>query len=768
MKRQNCIMRILVFSIFMGYILPVFPQYTIKGLLQGTEQTVLPYASVRLLRTDSTFVSGTVTDSLGCYHLNQVSSNDYLLAFSTIGYKPQIIPVTVRNANVTVSTVTLESDNVILGEVVVKGSSFIRKEGHVLVIPDKQQVKHANTGYDLLYNLMIPSIDVNKRTGEVTTFGGSVSLYINGEKADYRDVQSLRPRDIINVEYYDVPTGKYSGDIAAINYVTKQYRSGGYISLDGKQTIGYLAGDYNVGAKISHGNTSYSVWGGYNMKDVEGTHTEKYESIYFPDYEVRRNRLTGSADNRSNQQYAQFKVSNITKKHNLSAQVSLVRDDVPKESSNDQLAYSGHYSLNSHSAEQKKSESLQPSVSLFGNFKLRKNQELEFKVKGSYTQNDYLRTYVEDEQNSLSDVNEDMYTIEFSGKYTIKMKHQNSLNIALMHQHNISSSLYVGDYDSWQHLWSGESLLFLTYSQKWGRHLNLVFSPGMSMLNYRVHGNELQQYINPRLRLNLVYQPTKKHQIRTSFSIGNSTPQRSFLNDVDQTIDFLQIQRGNPDMGTVKFYRVGIVYGGLMGKFNLQGLLNYTGYIDNVFAQYFIEGDKLISTYRFGDNAHQLTANIGLSYRVTDNLRAKLSGNYMHAIVCGATPMTYNNVGGQLDVNYFWKDFSINLYGGMQTDYLDVWTLAYLKEPAVYGASVSWSHKGWYLEAGTENPFTKHARYKEHADYGIYKYNQIQTSRINQQTGYVKVAYTFDFGRKTSRDKNDVDRNINSAIMKVD
>ena len=83
MKRQNCIMRILVFSIFMGYILPVFPQYTIKGLLQGTEQTALPYASVRLLRTDSTFVSGTVTDSLGCYHLNQVSSNDYLLAFST-------------------------------------------------------------------------------------------------------------------------------------------------------------------------------------------------------------------------------------------------------------------------------------------------------------------------------------------------------------------------------------------------------------------------------------------------------------------------------------------------------------------------------------------------------------------------------------------------------------------------------------------------------------------------------------------------------------
>ena len=36
-----------------------------------------------------------------------------------------------------------------------------------------------------------------------------------------------------------------------------------------------------------------------------------------------------------------------------------------------------------------------------------------------------------------------------------------------------------------------------------------------------------------------------------------------------------------------------------------------------------------------------------------------------------------------------------------------------------------------------------------------------------KQTVYVKLAYTFDFGKKTSRDSNDVDRGINSAILKV-
>ena len=62
---------------------------------------------------------------------------------------------------------------------------------------------------------------------------------------------------------------------------------------------------------------------------------------------------------------------------------------------------------------------------------------------------------------------------------------------------------------------------------------------------------------------------------------------------------------------------------------------------------------------------------------------------------------------------------------------------------------------------------TKHNRYREYANFSIYNYSQIQTSRINQRTGYIKIAYTFDFGQKTSREKSDMDRNINSAIMKT-
>ena len=151
----------------------LYGQATIKGIVKNNANEPIAYLSVRLLSADSSYVAGTVTDTLGRYQFTNINSKyrSCLLAISGIGYKSQMIPIEVNIGVIEIPVVTLEEDNVMLGEVIVKGSSFIRKEGHVLVIPDKQQVKHANTGYDLLYNLMIPSIDVNKRTGEVTTFG---------------------------------------------------------------------------------------------------------------------------------------------------------------------------------------------------------------------------------------------------------------------------------------------------------------------------------------------------------------------------------------------------------------------------------------------------------------------------------------------------------------------------------------------------------------------------------------------------------------------
>lgn len=130
------------------------------------------------------------------FHNERNKKGEYILIANSIGYQTTSQNIILQEKQQQLVPIVLTNDNIMLNEVVIKGSSFMRQKDHVLIIPHKQQVKHAGTGYDLLYNLMIPNIHVDRSKGKVTTFGGDVTLYIDGRQVDYREIQSLRPKDI--------------------------------------------------------------------------------------------------------------------------------------------------------------------------------------------------------------------------------------------------------------------------------------------------------------------------------------------------------------------------------------------------------------------------------------------------------------------------------------------------------------------------------------------------------------------------------------------
>lgn len=68
---------------------------------------------------------------------------------------------------------------------IVSASYLTREDDHILAVPTKEQRKHAVTGYDLLSNLMIPGIYVNRSTGSVATPAGAATIYIDGREADF-------------------------------------------------------------------------------------------------------------------------------------------------------------------------------------------------------------------------------------------------------------------------------------------------------------------------------------------------------------------------------------------------------------------------------------------------------------------------------------------------------------------------------------------------------------------------------------------------------
>ena len=756
-------------GLFLVGILPfyAFAQHRVEGRVNDVEQKALPYASVRLLRADSTYVSGMTADSLGHYSFVDVASDEYLLSFNLLGYKPKCVSVSVRNTDVNVPVVSLESDDVLLSEVTVSGSSIIYKRDRTLIIPDMQQRKHAYSGYDLLYNLMIPGIDVDTRKGTVSNERGAVTVYINGVRADMREVQNLRPKDIEKVEYYDMPSGVYTGDIASLNYITKTYKAGGYIALDGEQTLGYTAGDYNVGAKLVKGKTSYTFFGGYNMSKHDGTEEEKNEVINFPDEAVHRDRSTENAFYKNNQQYAQFKVNYAEEKYNLFAQAALTRDDTPRSGRDEALRYSSDASQNVNASNWTEEENLKPSLCLDGLFYPTKAQRIHIRAMGSYSDNTYQRNYAEDERLSRTHVDEDYYSFNLLGVYGINLKNS-TLGASIMHDHHITSSTYTGDYDSWQHLWRGETIVYLSYMQhlmndKW----TFLLYPGISFLNYRLHSQALQRYWTFRTNSWIRYQPNKNHQFLGGFAMGNNQPDISSMNDMDQTVDFLQIKRGNPYLDNPVIQEFFFTYNAKLNPVNLKLNLWSTILKHNIRSAYFIEGDKLVNTFRSDATYRKWKAELSASCRISDNLRANGKLRYEKFEYPSIPGVETDNFFASLDMDYYFKSFTLRGWIKSTERTLDDSSLAITKSPCTYGFSLRYNASNWMAEIGTANPFNAHSHYREYLYTDVYQYNQVRTSRIYQQTGYIKLAYTFDFGKKTSKERNNVDRSINSAILKV-
>ena len=97
------------------------------------------------------------------------------------------------------------SKNVQLKEVVVAGDMAKREVDHIDCIPTPKQRKHAHSGFELIKNMMLAGVNVDIENGVITTPAGTATLYINGRKASVREITSLRPKDILHVEYYDMP-----------------------------------------------------------------------------------------------------------------------------------------------------------------------------------------------------------------------------------------------------------------------------------------------------------------------------------------------------------------------------------------------------------------------------------------------------------------------------------------------------------------------------------------------------------------------------------
>ena len=669
------------------------------------------------------------------------------------------------SANITVPDSTIQgSNNYVLNEIVVRAPYLSREADHIVALPTKEQRRHAISGYDLLRNLMIPGLDVNRSNGTVTSPAGTATLYIDGREATFREIQSIRPKDIAKVEYYDLPSGKYANDAAAINIVMKEVTAGGYTQLDAMQGVGFLNGEYNLISKYITGTKSINLWAGYSLENPHSSLAQT-ERFAFPT-PIERQTSYEHSGNREEEEYVQASISNRGK-----SMIWMIRGGVAWNQERHTIAHgSVNYGINSSiqpsiMSLRSKDRSLRPSLYFYGSNTLSQTLSLDYVVDGYYSRNHHDRDYMEQSQNFVNDVAEDYYYLKLNANLVKTLKHGNRLSFILYEFLRNSQSEYGSVNPYSQDLLSSETILFADYSQRVGRFFYDI-NPGISFLNYRLKGMKSIRHFTPRLQLRAAYAVRKGQQLQFAFALGNTYPRINTINDVEQRLDPIIVLRGNPKMDNSILLSPRLSYFMNVNKLTLQAGVSYYYQNHAIVSDYLVEGDNLISTFRDDAVYHKPSADISVSYKPTGHFNLNLSGAWERHIVTGTAPHhRLTSWTGSAEINYYVGDFAFGASLRTPTRNMIDYQIN-RKIDWRYQLSAMWNRGNWAVEVNANNLFLMKNRTIDELRTLAYSYRSNNWNRSFNQYATFKVAYSFSYGKKTNKTPSYEHKSSESAILK--
>lgn len=614
---------------------------------------------------------------------------------------------------------------------------------------------------------MIPGVSVERSTGSVTTTNGAATLYIDGREVDFREVQSLRPKDVSRVEYFDVPTGKYAKDAYAINIIMKPLNNGGYTQLDASQNVGYLYGDYNLISKFVTGTKSFNLWTGYSLENPKSS-MDKNETFIFPDYQLNRLQHYNNADNRQTEEYVQASISNRGRKYIWMLRGGMAWNASKNGVNNGMTEYwktAAAIKNGSILDINTRNKSYRPSVYFYGLHTFSNTKSLDYVFDGYYSRNDYDRLYNDDNVSFRSLVKEDYYYIKANANYSMAFSHRNRLTFSLYEFMRISDSEYIGTSAYNQNLHSSETILFADYSQRLGRFF-FDINPGLSFLTYRLEGMKSINHLTPRLQARATYRIDKVQQLQFMFALGNTYPRINTINNVEQQIDPIIILKGNSNMDNSILLNPRLSHTLNLNKFALQTGVSYFYQNHSIISDYYIRDGHLISTFRDDCIYHRPSVDISMTYKPSGSLNMKVSGQWVkHLVRGGAEHRNLSAFSGTAMINYYVRDFSFGAsIASPARDLID--SQINRKTFWRYQLSAMWNHRNWAIEANANNLFMMKNNIVDELSASYYSFKQIDQSRSYNQFANLKIVYSFDYGKKTSKSPDYKHQNSESAILK--
>jgi hypothetical protein len=243
------------------------------------------YASVALLKLDSSIITGMYTKPDGSFSFN-TNPGTYLIRITFMGYNNLIRKVSTDKP----STFKLQPAGKVLSTVEIKGEkpAFSMQIDRQVFDASAILTADGGTGTDVLKS--IPSVDVDI-DDNITLRGKSVTIYVDGKPSPFGDaktaLQMIPAETIDRVEVINNPSAKFdaNGGGGIINIVLKRDKAIGYNVMfnAGVATRGQVNGTANASLRIK----KFNFFGNYNGR---------YESQSGSGYSYRQNLIADTSN----------------------------------------------------------------------------------------------------------------------------------------------------------------------------------------------------------------------------------------------------------------------------------------------------------------------------------------------------------------------------------------------------------------------------------------------------------------------------------------
>lgn len=525
------------------------------GRLIDNHNLPVEFANIQLLNPkDSSFLCGGVSNANGDFVI-PCQQKQVLMKVSFVGYKTicKLVPIA------RIGNVRMQANSYLLKGVTVEAARVVEKVDRQIIFPTKEQVKTASNGYDLLDNLSLPTIIVNRAERKVLSLkGGDVQIRINDVKASMQDVLALQPDEVTKVEFINVPGLKY-GDSnldAVINYQVRR-RYAGYVS--GVSTMqGTKAGFNNSDGYFKYNvkKSEFSINYSFSYRSVEERSYESLGTYHLPTGETLHRNYLGYDSPflyTTNNVQLGYNLSEPDK-YTLNVRLNFYNHNSPVRGMNQLYQESGK--ANQYLQNNRKMLEQIPSLDIYYSLNMPHDQNLALNLVGTYIGTDYqyrMREYTFNKSPDESVKNAPLtdYSYDATGRKRSLIgegtysKNWKQMALSVGGQYNIShtDNIYVGSSNADTELKYSNLYLFtqLQGQQKW-----FSYQVGVGATRSSIHQGEngySKWLFRPQVTLQA--KASDRLSFKWSSKITSDIPSLSDLSELRQYSNSFETRDGN-------------------------------------------------------------------------------------------------------------------------------------------------------------------------------------------------------------------------------